>query len=179
LDSTAGEPAGKVEVSAVRSGQRGPAAKNCALVMKNLVLLLLLGVAGYYGYKEWFDKTDPRPAPAPEPPKVQASPSPPAVAKKSSVHSRVARMYNEWKERTLATEKIQQSARRTDMAVILTEVRRLLGNAGIHSPSAVKEVIVRDLVTMGVAPSEADYVHSGLLSEAEKDGTKGGNDRSF
>jgi hypothetical protein len=143
--------------------------------MKNLLLLALLGVLGYFAYLQW--EPDPEPPP-PAPVLVDTAPQAPPGADER-VYFRVRRMYDEWQNRALATDKLQQGSRRTDLSTMLTEIREILGGShNLHSPEAVKEVIVYHLGQIGVPPGERDYVYAGLLSEASRDGQRGAHNSS-
>jgi hypothetical protein len=141
--------------------------------MRNLLLLIALGVLGYYAYREWFSESVRPPVVVPSAPPRPVVATPPGADR---VSSRVRKMYDEWKNRALATEKVQQGARKTDMSVVLTEIRRILGeDFGLHTPSAVREVIVHCLP---VPESEKDYVYKSIINAANKDAQIGGHNRA-
>ena len=138
--------------------------------MKSLLLLTCLGVVGYFVYQK-------RLAPAEAEPEAKATLAAPTPVQNDRIRSRVRRMYEEWKARSLATQKVQQSARRADIAVLLTEIRKILGDDnGVHSPEALEKAISHWLP---VAESEKSYVYQRLLEEANKDGQRGGHDKSL
>ena len=150
--------------------------EKCAAGMKNLLLLAAIGVIGYYAYKEWSAK--PVPAPLVAEKKTVAAPTPAPKPVDPSIKAYVDRMYGEWKERSLGTQRKQLGSRRSDMAELLTQIRRRLGGLGVHSDSAVRQEIIRALQELGVVPEECSFVANGLLSEAGKDGLKGSHNRS-
>ena len=142
-----------MEVSAVRSGQRGRAAKNCASVMKNLLLLAGLGVLGYLGYQKWFT------LPAlPTAEVVEAKPEPVNY----TIKSRVRKLFDEWKRRNLGNADSQLGSAAVDPASELTEIRKILFRDGVHSEAAVLDVIKRALRDVGVSENEIDEVASGI-----------------
>lgn len=149
-----------MEVSAVRSGQRGRAAENCAAAMKNLLLLASLGVLGYFGYQRWFTQPEPPPPPPtlPAAEVVKAKPEPVSFAVKSSVR----KLFEEWKRRNLGNAGSQQGSAAVDPASELTEIRKALFRDGVHSESAVLDVIKRALRDLGVPENEIDEVGRGI-----------------
>lgn len=137
--------------------------------MKNLLLLASLGVLGYFGYQKWFAQPEIKPA---APAQAVAAPR----GADDRIERRVRRMYEEWRDRALATQKTQHAARRTDIAVVLSEIREILGeDYGMHGPESVKQVII---YLLPVPASDKNYVYSGIMDEAERDGRKGGHNRS-
>jgi hypothetical protein len=191
LDSTAGEPAGKVEVSAVRSGQRGRAAKSCASVMKNLLLLILIGLVGYFLLSEGCAPPDkPVPTALPEAPKPtpEISKADPRVLTAGNdffIYTRVKKMYLDWKERTVGTQKSQPAgARNEDLSVLLTEIRVRLGQRPyrLHKMESVEEVMLVSLARpdrdLNVPADQRRHVLAGILREAASDGRERGLNRS-
>ena len=165
MDSTAGEPAGKVEGSAIRSGQQARAAKNCAAVMKNLLLIAGLGVLGYLGYQEWFAQPEPKPAAA-----AVAPPAPVDFA----VKTRVRKMFEEWKRRQLTSSQ-PHGARLTDMSRELDDVRRHLFGKAIHGEKGLQEIIENALRELGVSGAELKQLAKNIIAEARKDASRGGS----
>ena len=151
-----------MEVSAIRSGQRARAAKNCAAVMKNLLLIAGLGVLGYLGYQEWFAKPEPEPV-------AVAAPQP----TDPWLRTKVTRLLDEWKRRNAGTEK-KQYALRTDMGTILSEIKM----RGPHTEIAIKAAFGKALVELGVDSQEVAEVVKGIWNEADRDGKKGGHNRT-
>lgn len=144
--------------------------------MKKLIAIIVLALLGYYAYSHWLRLPQPEP-PAEVSTPVAAKPAAPRGA--GRVMPRVRRMYEEWKDRALATQKIQQTSRRSDMSVVMTEIRDILGeDFAMHSPGAVKEVVVHCLVGLGVSPSEANYVYTGMLQEVARDGNLNAHDKA-
>ena len=125
--------------------------------MKNLLLLVGLGVLGYFGYQQWFARSEPPPPPAAE--VVEAKPEPVSFA----VKSRVRKLLGEWKRRELGTPAREQGTATLDPALELTEIRKALFRDQVHSEAAVREVIKRALRELGVAEKELDEVGIGIL----------------
>ena len=130
--------------------------------MKNLLLLAGLGILGYYGYNHWFAAPEPPPTPAPkvaEPRVAEPKPAPVSFA----VKSRVERLLEEWKRRSLGGMESQISSAPVDVATELAEIRKTLFRDGIHSQAAVLDVIKRALRELGVAEKELNEVAGGIL----------------
>jgi hypothetical protein len=127
--------------------------------MKGLLLLAALGLLGYYGYLQWFAKESvvpPAPAPAPV---IKAKPEPVDFA----VKSRVRRLLEEWKRRSLSSGGSEVGSASVDPGRELTEIRRIVFSDGRHSEAAIRETISRALRELGVAEGEVNEVAGGIL----------------
>ena len=131
--------------------------------MKSLLIVAGLVLLGYYGYNHWLatpEPPPPPPAPPPTPAKVvQAKPQPVDFA----VKSRVRKLLEEWKRRSLGGTGSHLGSATVDPARELTEIRKGLFRDGVHSESAVLEVIKAALREMGVAEDEINEVSQGIL----------------
>lgn len=143
--------------------------------MKNLLLIVALGVLGYYAYQEWFAK----PAPAPAAAAKQQDPSVVSAGNDFFIYTRVKTMYREWKERSVGTPKRQQpGARNEDLSILLTEIRIRLAEPPykIHTPETVEEVMLVSLARpdrdLDVPSSQRRHVLSAIMTEATNDGIK-------
>jgi len=130
--------------------------------MKSLLLLVVLGVVGYYAYNNWrSEPAAPPPPPTPAPPAKVAAPKPEPVS--FGVKSRVRKLLEEWKRRSLGDSKSQLGSATIDPAGELTEIRKMLFRDGVHSEAAVLDVIQRALRELGVPQEEIKEVSGGIL----------------
>lgn len=125
--------------------------------MKTLVLLVVVGVCGFFAYEEWFSA----PPPAESPPAEVAAPEPVEFA----VKVRVRRMIEEWKNRSAG------SARRPSMTDIESEVndiRRRLHDKGLHDEKSLKELMTRAAVELGHTPDQARILIGKILAGGQR-----------
>ena len=129
--------------------------------MKNLLLLIALGVLGYYGYKEWFSKPVRPPVAVPPPVAVEVTAKPEPVS--FAIKVRVRNLLAEWKRRSLGGQSSELGSATIDPAGEVTEIRKLLFRDGIHSEAAVADAVSRALRELGVAEHEIKEVTGGIL----------------
>ena len=117
--------------------------------MKNLLLLSICGITGYFAYYHWF---------ASEPP------PPPPVAEKVSLGIRksVRMLFEEWKKRELSPH--VQSATAITPERELAEIRNALFSSGAYSEQAFMATITSALLELGVSQAEVSEVASGVVS---------------
>lgn len=130
--------------------------------MKGLLLFAVVGILGYYAYHHWLAKPEPPPPPPPAVPAakmVAAKPEPVNFA----VKSRVRKLFEEWKRRSLGNAGSQLGSATVDPASELTEIRQTLFREGVHSEDAVHDVIKRALRELGVAEKELNEVAAGIV----------------
>jgi len=123
--------------------------------MKNLLLLSIFGITGYFAYYHWF---------ASEPP----PPPPPPVAEKVSLGIRksVRMLFEEWKKRELSPH--VQSATAITPERELAEIRNALFSSGAYSEQAFMATITSALLELGVSQAEVSEVASGVVSLRSK-----------
>lgn len=129
--------------------------------MKSLLLLVILGVVGYYAYHHWRTEPAAPPPPTPAPPAKVAVPKPEPVS--FGVKSRVRKLLEEWKRRSLGGSKSQLGSATIDPASELTEIRKTLFRDGVHSEAAVLDVVQRALRELGVPQEEIKEVSGGIM----------------
>ena len=118
--------------------------------MKNLLLLLIFGVTGYFAYCRWF---------ASEPP-----PPPPPVAEKVSLGIRksVRALFEEWKNRELLPHAPSVTAITPERE--LANIRKALFSSGAHSEQVFMATITSALLELGVSQAEVSEIASGVVS---------------
>ena len=128
--------------------------------MKGLLLFAIAGILGYYAYHHWLAKPEPPPPPLPLPAAkvVVAKPEPVNFA----VKSRVRKLFEEWKRRSLGNARSQLGSASVDPASELTEIRKTIFRDGVHSEAAVLDMIKRALRELGVAENELNEVAIGI-----------------
>jgi hypothetical protein len=121
--------------------------------MKNLLLLSIFGITGYFAYSHWF-ASEPPPPPPPPPP----------VAEKVSLGIRksVRMLFEEWKKRELSPH--VQSATAITPERELAEIRNALFSSGAYSEQAFMATITSALLELGVSQAEVSEVASGVVS---------------
>ena len=118
--------------------------------MKALLLLVAIGIVGYFVYWDYFAVPDlVVVAPA-------ATPTPVPFAIRSAVRS----LYGEWKRRELG----EQQPALPEPRKLLTEIRRNLFDRGEHTEAAVSSAILQALAEMGLPVGEREHVASGIMS---------------
>ncbi len=130
-------------------------------LMKKLLLLVALGLLGYYGYTHWLVKPVPPPPPPPPPVEtaIQAKPEPVNFA----IKSRVRQLLAEWKRRNSGVNSSESGSATIDPAAELAEIRKTLFREGTHSEAEVSRVVSRALRELGVAESEVQEVTRSIL----------------
>ena len=125
--------------------------------MKNLLLLSIFGITGYFAYSHWF-ASEPPPPPPPPPP----------VAEKVSLGIRksVRMLFEEWKKRELSPH--VQSATAITPERELAEIRNALFSSGAYSEQAFMATITSALLELGVSQAEVSEVASGVVSLRSK-----------
>jgi hypothetical protein len=125
--------------------------------MKALLLLVAIGIVGYFVYRDYFAGPEPLAAePSATPAPKSPTPTPVPFAIKSAVRS----LYEEWKRRELG----DQQPAMPEPQKLLTEIRRNLFNRGEHTEAAVNGVIVQALAEMDLPPGEREHVAVGIMS---------------
>ena len=122
--------------------------------MKALLLLVAIGIVGYFVYWDFFAVPDlvvVAPAATPTP-----TPTPVPFAIRSAVRS----LYEEWKRRELG----EQQPAMPEPQKLLTEIRRNLFDKGEHTEAAVSSAIVQALAEMGLPAGEREHIASGIMS---------------
>ena len=120
--------------------------------MKALLLLVAIGIVGYFVYRDYFAVPDlVVVAPAATP-----TPTPVPFAIRSAVRS----LYEEWKRRELGELQPAVPGPRK----LLTEIRRNLFDRGEHTEAAVSSAIVQALAEMGLPAGEREHIASGIMS---------------
>ena len=120
--------------------------------MKNLLLLSIFGITGYFAYYHWFASEPPPPPP------------PPPVAEKVSLGIRksVRMLFEEWKKRELSPH--VQSATTITPERELAEIRNALFSSGAYSEQAFMATITSALLELGVSQAEVSEIASGVAS---------------
>jgi hypothetical protein len=120
--------------------------------MKNLLLLLILGVAGYYGYLHWFAVEPPPPPP------------PPPLTKKvkHGIKISVRNLLEEWKHRKIAPHELTVSVAVPE--VELAKIRKELFSQGAYTDVALREAVASALRELGVVESEVSQLANELIS---------------
>jgi hypothetical protein len=120
--------------------------------MKNLLLLSIFGITGYFAYYHWFASEPPPPPP------------PPPVAEKVSLGIRksVRMLFEEWKKRELSPH--VQSATAITPERELAEIRNALFSSGAYSEQAFMATITSALLEFGVSQAEVSEIASGVAS---------------
>ena len=128
--------------------------------MKALLLLTILGVVGFFIYRDYFAVPEPvvvapaaTPAPTPTP---TPAPTPVPFAIKSAVRN----LYEEWKRRELGEQQPAMPGPRK----LFTGIRRNLFERGEHTEAAVRSAIVQALAEIGLPAGEREHVASGIMS---------------
>ena len=122
--------------------------------MKALLLLVAIGIVGYFVYRDFFAVPDlvvVAPAATPTP-----TPTPVPFAIRSAVRS----LYEEWKRRELG----EQQPALPEPRKLLTEIRRNLFDRGEHTEAAVSSAILQALAEMGLPAGEREHIASGIMS---------------
>ena len=124
--------------------------------MKNLLLLSIFGITGYFAYSHWFASEPPPPPP------------PPPVAEKVTLGIRksVRMLFEEWKKRELSPH--VQSATTITPERELAEIRNALFSSGAYSEQAFMATITSALLELGVSQAEVSEVASGVVSLRSK-----------
>ena len=120
--------------------------------MKNLLLLSIFGITGYFAYSHWFASEPPPPPP------------PPPVAEKVTLGIRksVRMLFEEWKKRELSPH--VQSATTITPERELAEIRNALFSSGAYSEQAFMATITSALLELGVSQAEVSEIASGVAS---------------
>ena len=118
--------------------------------MKNLLLLSIFGITGYFVYYHWF---------ASEPP-----PPPPPKAEKVSLGTRksVRMLFEEWKRRELLPHAPHATTITPERE--LAEIRKALFSSGAHSEQAFMATITSALLELGVSQAEVSEIANGVAS---------------
>lgn len=118
--------------------------------MKALLLLTVLGIVGFFIYRDYFA--------APEPVAVAPAPVPTPVP--FAIKSAVRSLYEEWKRRELG----EQGLSLPEPQKLIIEIKRSLFSKGEHTDAAIKRAVVQALGEMGIAPGEREHIAAGIMS---------------
>lgn len=137
--------------------------------MRSLLLILTLVISGYLILRSYFATDEKLEFASPAPTFASriftpiAAPSPKPVDASFTMRFTVQRLCEEWIRRELGENSITLS----EPKQLFADLQRDLFGNGLHSDSALRQVIVQVLGDIGILPDERDYVASGILSMRE------------
>lgn len=136
------------------------------------MLVLVIGVAGYYGYQFFFPDSPPPAlrssyqsgAAVEEPLPQAAAPQAKPTTVDFVIRSRVKKLFEEWKRRKLAYPGHEIGASGVKPAEEFSEIRKALFHDRDYAEEAVYEAVVKALRELHVAEDEINEVAVGVLN---------------
>jgi hypothetical protein len=122
--------------------------------MKSLVLLVLVGVAGYFAYSRWTVEE--------EVPVVQVAVVQEPEPVDFVVRMRVRRAIEVWKDQTAG----RQRPSLVEVGAEVNSIRHRLYGTGRHDQPSLKQTMVRAAVELGHPPDQAEFLIGKILAAA-------------